>query len=586
MEWGSTSYYVKVQKTASSSYRLAVLFKFDAKTWGLYHLRKDLKLKRLRDLKDEIIEERDPSIVQVDQEDLVENEEIDLSSFNMSPPSLLLNSSPLKEDFNTDPEHYINKKYLSALYSNDDLMFFAKSTFARLKLLTDQVSASLEKTLSSPLLDIDLFNAKYDIPIDTFFEINSESLESDFKSKFIANNRGEPKTQIKRKLKIREIKLQMILLMELVILRQNTDSKSTTSITPTKKPSLVRRKTKKKVLIPTFSGTLADPSLIADPIAPKELTLDLCQSGVRKYLDMLLVVTSIEEGIEDTKSKPDIIDFLSNIIIPFYYKKLTPLCKELIKTVKGVSMKRKPKTLTKSQLSLEPGIKLTRNKKPTTTLQRNKSSLDEFFVPKPALKRSASTISSSTKMLEKRTIDFTSSTNLKSTSIKMETAEVLRHDTETQKGIFGTKMSSRSIIDTAKAESFFEIGETPVKKQKTTHIVDVDQNSKVNRNLFQVIATPDNHKIDEAIGSEELFVNSSPLSFKRTRVPQHISSSPVKNSDDEDESSKIQSSAIRRKNQFISRMMKHSPRPGDPVMIPRSPLDERNPENSYNHHSP
>ncbi|ODV95252.1 hypothetical protein PACTADRAFT_50002 [Pachysolen tannophilus NRRL Y-2460] len=639
MHWkrGSSqwTYYVKIQKDSGStpSYKLGILFNVADDSWGIYYLNKELKLKIFKCLEQEsnkdvenanfFVNKGKEELVPIDEKDLKINMDIDLLGFNMSPPSSQLRLKPGSElteklemtNINTpstseetsslSPLMYIEEKYFATLYSNTNLMFFVKSSFARLRFLCGSDLNKVQQSLSALIIDIEFLKKKYNGSTNflTQDDIGISKTESSYKRNYLVKlnvletgKKNDHSLKLaQNSLKIREVQLQMLMLMELLIIINSKEEKQNEKIqlqqteSETKKeqkqtqirrkPSLVRRKSAKAKqnlkMIPTLSGTLVSIyENEADTLTNTQtnvasfsnqyiddivlLTTDAITIQINKYLDLLMVLESLSFEVpiisssstsstinnsgSDTPS--NILDFLTNIIIPYYYKKLTPLCKKLISTVKGVGIKRKHRSHKKDNPSkLAPPIKLAASavdlkRQPTTvndansfmTLSRGHSQLDDLMNNDndkfnkinmergrklPTLKRS-----SSTKLLEKRTVDLTigpsASTNINTSTLNGNNNnntnsfvhprdDFTKEETnsKSKKGIFGTSIITNNNDNgknnnKSERQSVKEIDATPVKKvqgftfsNSKISYGNMSNGKSFNDKMLEIVSTPD-----------------------------------------------------------------------------------------------
>ncbi|GME75475.1 unnamed protein product [Ambrosiozyma monospora] len=314
---------------------------------------------------------------------------------------------------NIDPQEFLASKYFTFLYTQSTpIQYFVKTTLPKVHILAhdnvELVKQSISKfilpTMNAfdkrhagvsgidtthhtfikehllneiPFIEIDDDKEKADVENGeikyrkAFLEKSSIFYKSDFQvedlEKFLAD------------WKIREAKLQVLLLLELLKLKKITSSPSKPTITTpvdndddktkkvsddhdskvktpaVKKPSLVRKKRlvgRKKRLVPTLLGTtiVADLQFTTDlrqdnKNAVAKQTAELTKADLETNIRLMFDRLSVWDAIGGVSPKDDDSSymFFTSCVIPYYQKVHMKLLKELVKKVKGPSMSRKEK---------------------------------------------------------------------------------------------------------------------------------------------------------------------------------------------------------------------------------------------------
>lgn len=370
--------------------------------------------------------------------------------------NLSFTNSPEKVLKSIDPIEFLTDKYFFLLYNNSAILeYFIKSSIPRMYLLsrdnTKLVKDSLSKLIIESLLKFDQrheFGVQYDniFKYDTFknYWLSDEFLLDKMELNYridTLNNLNMPQNigdsdleklnEFLDKFKLKDIKLQLILNLELLKLlkienneNENNEkkiSKEKNEMKKEKRTSLVSKRYstplvgKKKRLIPTLLGTIIPNTVdfdvdfrLNDNLQKNEKTLS--QSTVESLINILFDKLCVYDAIMglDYKDINSSWGFLSNCIIPFFEKDHKQLINTLVTKSRGPSFKLEPKSY-----SDKPPKTGKRNK-----LEKLKGSQKLKIIRKAAtidlsqikLKRSHSSFSNSKADLSRKTFDMTKPT--------------------------------------------------------------------------------------------------------------------------------------------------------------------------------
>lgn len=316
------------------------------------------------------------------------------ASFSMKLPKANLDSRDtklLEDSLKTiDPGEYLANSYFSTLYEERiPLPFFPKSTLPRIHVLahsnTKLVKECITKFLITSMSFFDKRHIFVQIINDDEFDLehfkskwmdlNSmlHPSELEFRREFFdsicsdsASFNRDKVSSLLTKLKIKEAKLQVLLLLEILHIL-NQDGSSNTSDKPhEKKPDITKKRVKirkrnrshlvghKKRLLPTFIGTVIPVNThfstdlrSLNSSKNSELPLDVKKVKllIRNWFDRLCVWEAVL-GISE-KSEGSSFSFLKSAVIPFYAKKHHRLLKELVTRSRGLKLDNKKNKSTK-----------------------------------------------------------------------------------------------------------------------------------------------------------------------------------------------------------------------------------------------
>ncbi|CCH40564.1 Arginine-glutamic acid dipeptide repeats protein [Wickerhamomyces ciferrii] len=327
---------------------------------------------------------------------------------SMTPPT---EGSPVKStnlpqeesEITTDPFDYFLDRYFDNLYLlTTPLTFFTKSTFTRLLTLCsskEEYKSILEQFIidqeffdnrhlmsNNGILNSNLLYEKEDIYRKSFIQKSLNLIDFDIHS---ASNTETNKTlsNVLNNFKIRELHLQILLLLELIHVYDRDNVKFFKK--PNKKKSLTKKSlVGRRKITPTING-----SAIANTENNKLEKLTHNQN-LDVYIDKLCI-WNVLMGSSSSSTDNSTSKFLSYIVIPFFNKKCPNSVKHMLKKIKGPSFKTKS-TTSKSKSSSSSSSSLSKSEKPS--LKRSASisssaasgSLSE--IKRPSLSRTSSNV--------------------------------------------------------------------------------------------------------------------------------------------------------------------------------------------------
>ncbi|CCH57950.1 hypothetical protein TBLA_0A01510 [Henningerozyma blattae CBS 6284] len=321
-----------------------------------------------------IWQETSKSISKLKKKDYIE------STIDMTPPDCPVSTNSQVQKYK-DPSSYFKSKYYETLFwTNIQLAYFVKSNMIRFKnmcLSTAKDSTIINSILNEQCLNKPNFDDRPD-NIITSWEKNEFSKEplTIALSKLQISKNSDELSQARINdfitiIKAREIKLQIILLLELIDIskidknfedfdKRYKKNLKKRSINITRKDTrfLGRRqkiKSKKKVhnLSLPVKGSTNDKNLSLDYCEQLDLYLDKLS-----ILDVILSIFTSQIDKEDIQDKlienkynlmnhnkeTSSIGYIKYVIIPYYGKKLPNAVKFIIKKIKGVNlMQKRPK---------------------------------------------------------------------------------------------------------------------------------------------------------------------------------------------------------------------------------------------------
>ncbi|CUM65169.1 uncharacterized protein PRCAT00002797001 [Priceomyces carsonii] len=583
--------------------------------------------------------------------------EVMFKTFSMKPPGTGIDIRKEKNilfspQSSEDPLTFLSSRYFSTLYSlSSPLSYFPKTALSRLRNLCDNNPEMISQVIikvTLPVEDMDMRHSnKYGLlmKLKEMFDNDSRSfnihLEKENQERFLDRHEGlfnnllssdddnptaiaqnreqeEKVDNLLLDLKVREAHLQFILLLELLCATNVEESNFLTEnsqlqeeelkrISQRARQSLIRRKSKKgsKKIIPTFLGMGIDVS--EKPQAKKERQTSIYDSYTM-YSSLNTLIDRM--GLWDTllmsnkNLKDQSIDFLAYVVIPYFKKRLPLIVGYITDKMKGLNLKllhrnSKLKSLEPSEGSDRQKITKVTNSahsKYKKTLLRRRNTLkasssvleSDGLLPALTFKRSKSNLSS--KNLQKRQVEMSLSWKQHSISEEGKKNENTDNEKRSKDSIFS---NTKKIQESLNVQSFAEVFETPLKKQKFSKgsITQVDMtpnkktesHSKSKSSFSQVEMTPSNRT----------HLRSNIISFKRTpnkdRINHSTSSSNPFITDMDDPalySSPAESQITSSPTNFTKRhgiqlledsqlTSMHSPkkkyRPGDPIPIQSSP---------------
>lgn len=249
----------------------------------------------------------------------------------------------------SDPVQLILERYVETLYSERvPLVYFAKSTLPKAKLLFGGLSDKFIQTLQSMLLSIDILDRKYSLlhEADTA-DVCRGALDADAWRQWLDTNMSSDENLTRARvdqLKVRETELQVTLLLE--ILANSSFIGESAQLEPAKpagkpKPRLVRKKknAQSDEVSTNMAGKL-NPSL--KPAVALDILFD------RLCIHNALQATEPTSDSERPKSTDLVRHFCFEIILPFYSSKLPDKSRELVAKARGPSSNSKLATRSSS----------------------------------------------------------------------------------------------------------------------------------------------------------------------------------------------------------------------------------------------
>lgn len=413
---------------------------------------------------------------------------------SMTPPT---DKSPVKHSIKIneqdetieDPFDYFLDKYFENLYLlTTPLTFFTKSTFTRLRTLcTDTLE--YESILKQFIIDHETFDNRHLMSNNGL--LNSTLLyekENIYRKKFTqkslnlidfdihsstATETNKTLSNVLNNFKIRELHLQILLLLELIHISDRDNEKyfkKPSNKNPLTKRSLVGR----RKLTPTING-----GAIANTVPSKPVKLS-CNQILDIYIDKLCIWDVLMGTSSTDNSTPK---FMSYIIVPYFNKKCPNSVKYILKKVKGPSFKSRSSSSASSKsskssdsISLKRSASLSSSstsssepKRPSLSRSSSNIKLEDIEELKASLSRSNSDLQNL-----KRTSSF-NATNLSKRQVDISLPPIPAEPEPTLKrnsSIFNRigKRKNPSTTSTKSlsvpAQSFSQVEATPVKPVK------------------------------------------------------------------------------------------------------------------------
>lgn len=476
----------------------------------------------------------------------------------MKPPKL--SNRTEDKSMEKDPVAYVKKKYYEILYSlNIPLAHFVKSKLSRTKVLCKQQGSEYKDVLRSVLVDLSGFDTRYtvdhngllnydDIPEEckTFRkEIIQETLNVD--NNVLSKNK-DVTTDIASILKVRDIKLQIIILLE--IISENNLDGSMKQYEANYENKLSERSLNMVTAVTRFSRRRKKSKADAPKIAKATSAVDYCQ-----HMDILLDKLGIAEALISTEIsmqseqppanksiheyKRGIVDknkemsskgFLGYVVIPYWYKKLPFVVTFISNKIKGPRIENKvPKgnnssnsasnynQLRSSSVTSNTSDRSTSPQVPPLLRTRTNSNLIDFLEGETTKKKPtlASRSSSDIKLnhLEKRQMSVQ---DLSLDEIMKQKQQVLQEFSAVRSVLVNGKSVS---FTQSHSNSFQRVGK---RKIDSTTLPKTDEKSEDD---IHVTATP--MKPDEEIKISPIFVASPAVANTNMKSP--VKESPIKN---------------------------------------------------------
>lgn len=333
---------------------------------------------------------------------------------DMKPPDMK-GQSRVNVD-HSDPKEYIENKYYDALFSiHVPLAYFVKSNLVRVKNTcrtkygSGSYKIAYQTILQKFLLSIAQFNDRHDnrLLLEPFGSPIADEKRNNCLTKFViqtGNNTGSTITDLCVIFKSREIKLQILLLLEIIGLN-NLDcnfkdfekryksklKKRSLNLT---KQRLIRRKPKKAV-----NQQNKDIEKIATPLdyceqldlyLDRACILDILLSSETPNPDALEIpngtIQEHKSNILNKNKEASLVGFINYVLIPYFTKKVPHAVDFIIQKLKGPSMrpKRAPKKITDTTGGSSPSTAELYNKL-STSQRTSRSSIINSVPSSPAL---------------------------------------------------------------------------------------------------------------------------------------------------------------------------------------------------------
>ncbi|EJS43777.1 sld3p [Saccharomyces arboricola H-6] len=340
---------------------------------------------------------------------------------DMKPPDMKEESN-VNEDY-SDPKEYIENKYYDALFSIDTpLAYFVKSNIVRLKNTcrtqygNDSYKIVYQAILQKFLLSIVEFNNRHDskLLLEPFASPIADEKRKRCLAKYIIQsdkNTGSTIADLCVILKSREIKLQILLLLEMIGLnnldwnfkdfeKRYRSKLKKRSLNLTKK-GLIRRKPKKVTYkqdkVAEKIATSLDYCEQLDLYLDRACILDILLSSETPNPDAIETssgtIQEHKKNILNKNKEASLVGFLNYVLIPYFTKKVPHAVEFIIDKLKGPRMrpKRAPRKVNDSaNMSLTSTVDLY-NKFPVSQ-RTSRSSIIKSVPSSPALRLTESNV--------------------------------------------------------------------------------------------------------------------------------------------------------------------------------------------------
>lgn len=335
---------------------------------------------------------------------------------DMNPPDMKGESKV--NDYYSDPKEYIESKYYDALFSiHTPLAYFVKSNLVRLKNTcrtkygSDSYKIAYQAMLQKFLLSIVQFKDRHDnrLLLEPFSSPIADEKRKNCLTKFVIQDENKNSSTIADLcvvLKSREIKLQILLLLEIIGLNdldwnfRDFEEKyklklKKRSLNLTKK-GLVRRRSKKKTSekdkgIERITTSL-DYCEQLDLYLDRACILDILLSSETPNPDAIEAsngtIQEHKKNILDKSKEASLFGFINYVLIPYFNKKVPHAVEFIIQKLKGPSMrpKRALKKVNDSTNVSSPNTVETYNRL-STSQRASRSSIINSVPSSPALRR-------------------------------------------------------------------------------------------------------------------------------------------------------------------------------------------------------
>lgn len=365
-----------------------------------------------------------------------------------------------KEEKQLSPVEELKTRYLDTLYSQAPLSYFAKSTLSRHRAICRAQSEKngkvdyregLSTSLKTLIIDFNILDNKYAHKLAHEEQTRYDSFVSDI-----------PQSKIKdthESLKIREVQLQIIILLELMATSDSSDQLPAVKAPPKpSRPALVRRKKSQKQ-----SETKSDaPAQLLSYSTQADILFDrLC---IHQAIDGQV---NIQPNSNDNKPLDKILEFCMEVILPFYGNRVPVFAKSMVKKAKGLATKWVPPARSTSK---------TKSVEETSDINTSEPLVPSGsralkIMPAPATRtKSANSLVSN----QKRQVELISSfSSIRQETIQAELAQAIKNASKPNRaaslGISG--LMSNTTKPVAKAD--VQVTMTPMKKKRFTQLQEV-----------------------------------------------------------------------------------------------------------------
>jgi hypothetical protein len=386
-----------------------------------------------------------------------------------------------------DPIQFIIDKYFTTLYQPSVILeHFVKSSLPKMHLLRRDNSKLAKECLSNLRIDsiiqfdkrhmfdatessnVEEFIEKW-ISSDIFITESEKEYRSDALKKFKLGDGKIGKTSFDKlnnyvdKLKLRDLKLQILINLELLKVlkseKSDTSKPNTGNSLNKEKKQLTTKKYsnnlvgKKKRLIPTLLGTIIPANIDFD----SDLRLDqadrpkqtLTKDELKRMIDVLFEKLCVWDAITglDYKDLDSSWGFLSNCIIPFYDKFHHKLISDLAIKSRGPAFILKLKSQ-KEKKEREKKRKKKELENVHSQMERKSTNID---LSKLKLERSHSSFSSSFKQdLSRKTFNMVKSTTISFTdSSPLDSLEISRQNLSLSQDLFPSLIENDDFMKSA-----------------------------------------------------------------------------------------------------------------------------------------
>lgn len=389
-----------------------------------------------------------------------------------------------------DPHKLIHERYIETLYSGRiPLVYFAKSTLPKTKLLFGSCNQKFIETLSSLLLTIECLDKKYSLlaQADTSQICRSDEDVVAWKQWLTTNLSSDENLTRQRaeELKMRETELQVTILLEIL-----ANSTAELNVKPAPEPmgKPRARLVRKKKTAPKTNEPIPVEASSLTPLLKPAVALDI-------LFDRLCIHNAVQtpepsDKAQPTKAFDSVRHFCFEIVLPFYSSKLPEKSRELVSKARGPSSG--PRVVARPSASkLDIALKSIADEdslQSTTLLTTSTDSASRKGSTRGALPVTG-------KDQQKRQVSFTVGSKRVKRDLSAELAQAIQTIAKPNR--------------TAATRSEFHILAPPTKKPLPSS----RQNKKPDPNIVQVEATPARKRTMQPARA-----NISPVTPKRQRL--------------------------------------------------------------------